>query len=403
MNGRGPASPVFLGLRLDYAPILTRPGRAPGFGEGRGWTAGRGRFVGVEDLQAWLRGRRVALAPVASITNSIYRRLCKEQGADFCVTELVSSEALTRDSLRSYDLARFMPVERPVAVQIFGGDPGKMGLATGLVNELEPDAIDINMGCPARKVTRNAGGSDLLRDLPRLGRVVAAVVARSQAPVSVKIRAGWDEKSLVAVEAARIIESEGAKWLTLHARTKSQGFGGQARWDWIAAVKDAVRIPVIGNGDIVTAGDAIRMFEATGCDSVMIGRGSFGYPWIFAQVKARLAGTEVPPPTPQDRVEMALRNLRLELDESDVPELRVVRGMRKHLAWYVADLPGSKDLRTLIFNADTYSQVEDILRQFAALGAAAGPAGAGRAASFAAVSCTSAGFDSQSAPENAHA
>ena len=200
-------------------------------------------------MQEWIRGRRVALAPVASITNSIYRRICKELGADYCVTELVSSEALSRESLRSYELARFTPAERPIAVQIFGGDAAKMAHATDLVNELEPDAIDINMGCPARKVTRNAGGSDLLRDLERLGHVVAAVVARAQRPVSVKIRAGWDERSLVAVEAARIIESEGAQWVTLHPRTRSQRFGGRARWDLIAAVRDAVRIPVIGNGD----------------------------------------------------------------------------------------------------------------------------------------------------------
>ncbi len=351
----------------------------------------------MENLQQWLRGRRVALAPVASITNSIYRRLCKEQGADYCVTELVSSEALTRDSLRSYELARFTPAERPVAVQIFGGDPHKMALAVDLVNELRPDAIDINMGCPARKVVRNAGGSDLLRDLPRLGRVVGAVVARSQVPVSVKIRAGWDEQSIVAVDAARIIESEGAQWMSIHARTKSMGFGGKARWDWIAAAKDAVRIPVIGNGDIVRADDAMRMFEETRCDSIMIGRGSFGYPWIFAQVKARLAGEVAFEPTPLDRVEMALYNLRLELEESSGDPVRVVRAMRKHLAWYVADLPGSKELRTRIFCADTYAEVEDILRRYEELGGDAAAA-EGRTASFSQLSCESA-----SAPETAHA
>jgi len=358
----------------------------------------------MDNLQHWLRGRRVVLAPVASITNSIYRRLCKEQGADYCVTELVSSEAMTRDSLRSYELARFTPAERPIAVQIFGGDPDKMGAATDLVGELEPDAIDINMGCPARKVVRNAGGSDLLRDLPRLGRVVAAVVRRAQVPVSVKIRAGWDEKSIVAVEAARILESEGAQWMSLHARTKAMGFGGQARWDWITAVKQAVRIPVIGNGDITTADDAVRMFEETGCDSVMIGRGSFGYPWIFAQVRARLEGRAPHHPTPHERVEMALRNLRLELEESTDEPLRTVRAMRKHLAWYVADLPGSKELRTRIFAADSYAEVEDILRRFEELGGVAGAEGAGRATSFASVSCDSAGFDAAAAAaEGAHA
>lgn len=345
-------------------------------------------------IQERMRGRLVALAPVASITNSIYRRLCKEQGADYCVTELVSSEALTRDSLRSYELARFTPVERPIAVQIFGGDAGKMAQAVELVSELQPDAIDINMGCPARKVVRNAGGSDLLRDLPRLGRVVAAVVRRATVPVSVKIRAGWDESSINAVESARIIEAEGAQWVTLHARTRSQGFGGRARWELIAQVKQAVRIPVIGNGDIMTPDDAVRMFAETGCDSVMVGRGSFGYPWIFAQIRARLAGRAYTAPAPAERVAMALRNLRMELDETEGSERYVVHAMRKHLAWYIADLPGSKEVRTRIFTADTLAEVEDVLQSYIALGEAAGEADmAERLTTFAGMTCDPASLE----------
>ena len=336
-------------------------------------------------LQDALRQRCVALAPVAGITNSIYRRLCKRFGADYAVTELVSSDALGRESLRSYELARFTEAERPVAVQIFGGDPGNMGRAAVLVGELGPDAIDINMGCPARKVVRNAGGSDLLRDLPRLARVVREVVRQAPVPVSVKIRAGWDEGSINAVEAARIIEAEGAQWITVHPRTRRQGFGGTARWEIIAAVKQAVSIPVIGNGDIVRADDAMRMFARTGCDSVMIGRGSFGYPWIFAQIKTLLAGNTLQLPTAHERVEMALENLRLELAETPGEPLHVVRRMRKHLAWYVADLPGAKELRTHIFAADTYSQVEAILRRFEALEPAA--PGRDREVSFAGITC----------------
>jgi nifR3 family TIM-barrel protein len=358
----------------------------------------------VELLQERMRGRLVALAPVASITNSIYRRLCKEQGADYCVTELVSSEALTRDSLRSYELARFTPGERPIAVQIFGGDPGKMAQAVDLVNELQPDAIDINMGCPARKVVRNAGGSDLLRDLPRLGRVVAAVVRRASVPVSVKIRAGWDESSINAMESARVIEAEGAQWLTLHARTRAQGFGGRARWELIAQVKRAVGIPVIGNGDITSADDAVRMFQETGCDSVMVGRGSFGYPWIFGQIKARLAGREFVVPTPEERVAMALRNLRMELEEGQSSERHVVHAMRKHLAWYIADLPGSKEVRTRIFTADTYAEVEDVLRSYVALGEVAGvPDAVERAAALAGLTCDPASLEVVAPGGGAHA
>ncbi len=339
----------------------------------------------MELLQRRLRQRLVALAPVASITNSIYRRICKRYGADYAVTELVSSDALSRDSLRSYELARFTEAERPVAVQIFGGDAELMGRAAGLVAELRPDAIDINMGCPARKVVRSAGGSDLLRDLPRLAQVVRAVVRQAPVPVSVKIRAGWDESSINAVEAARIIEAEGAQWITVHPRTRKQGFGGAARWEIIAAVKQAVRIPVIGNGDIVGPQDALRMFASTGCDSVMIGRGSFGYPWIFAQVKELLAGGEPRLPAVQERVAMALENLRLELEEARMDPVHVVRRMRKHLAWYVADLPGSKELRPLVFTADTYEQVEAVLRRFEAL--AGVEAGRERSVFFEGISC----------------
>ncbi|MFQ5599432.1 MAG: tRNA dihydrouridine synthase DusB [Candidatus Krumholzibacteriia bacterium] len=340
-------------------------------------------------MQVFVRSRLVALAPVASITNSIYRRICKRFGADYAVTELVSSEALTRESLRSDELARFAPEERPIAVQIFGGDPEKMARATELVNEMRPDAIDINMGCPARKVVRHAGGSDLLRDLPRLGRVVRAVVRRAVVPVSVKIRAGWDEGSINAVEAARIIEAEGGQWVTVHPRTRQQRFGGRARWEIIRDVGQAVAIPVIGNGDIATAEDALRMFEETGCDSVMIGRGSFGNPWIFSQIKALMAGREPQLPAAAERVEMALENLRMELQEADVEPDLVVRRMRKHLAWYVSGLPGSKDLRPQVFTADTYAQVEDVLRCFAALENAPAPgrpraSDEERAASFAA-------------------
>lgn len=356
----------------------------------------------MSELQSRLRQRLVALAPVASITNSIYRRICKRFGADYVVTELVSSEALTRESLRSYELARFTDAERPVAVQIFGGDPEKMAAATELVNELRPDAIDINMGCPARKVVRNAGGSDLLRDLPRLGRVVRAVVRAATVPVSVKIRAGWDERSINAVEAACIIEAEGAQWISVHPRTRKQGFGGTARWEIIRDVKRAVTIPVIGNGDITKPHDALQMFEQTRCDSVMIGRGSFGYPWIFAQTKACLAGRTPSVPSARERVELALENLRMELAECDVEPLFVVRRMRKHLAWYISGLPGSKDLRPEVFQAETYADVEAILMKFVRLEPHGTPAADDTGDSLAGLTCDPASLE-VAAGSGAHA
>ena len=321
----------------------------------------------MNDMQDWMRQGRIALAPVASITNSIYRRICKRFGADFAVTELVSSEGLTRDSLRSYKLASFREVERPIAVQIFGGNPEKMGLAAELVNEMRPDAIDINMGCPARKIVSNCGGSSLLRDPDLLAHVVRAVVRKSKVPVSVKIRAGWDEDCINAVEVARVIEAEGGQWVTVHPRTRKQGFAGKARWEIIRDVKRAVRIPVIGNGDIAKPEDAQAMFDETGCDSVMIGRGCFGYPWIFEQVKALRAGKSYVVPTARQRIEMALENLRMEIEESTGDPYYAVVRMRKHLAWYISGLTGAKELRREVFQASSYEQTRAILEKFAAL------------------------------------
>lgn len=321
----------------------------------------------MNNMQEWMREGRVALAPVASITNSIYRRICKRFGADFAVTELVSSEGLTRDSLRSYTLASFQEVERPIAVQIFGGNPEKMGLAAELVNEMRPDAIDINMGCPARKVVSNCGGSSLLRDTDLLAQVVRAVVRKSKVPVSVKIRAGWDEDCINATEVARVIEAEGGQWVTVHPRTRKQGFGGKARWDIIRDVKEAVGIPVIGNGDIAKPEDAQAMFDETGCDSVMIGRGSFGYPWIFEQVKALRAGRPYVVPTARQRLEMALENLRMEIEEYPGDPYYAVVRMRKHIAWYISGLTGAKELRREVFQASSYEQAREVLEKFAAL------------------------------------
>jgi tRNA-dihydrouridine synthase B len=310
------------------------------------------------------------LAPMAGVAEAPFRRLCKRFGADVVVTEFLSSEGLRRGSARTYEMASFAPEERPIGIQIFGSDPSAMAEAAALVTEtFGPEFVDINFGCPVKKVVKRSGGSGCLKDLGLVTDIVRAVVAATPLPFTVKIRSGWDEATRDPVPIALRCQEAGAGALTLHPRTRAQGFSGHARWDEIAAVVRALEIPVIGNGDIHTAEDVVRMREETGCAGVMIARGSFGNPWIFTAARALLDGRPKPPaPTPAERFEVALQHARLAAEiDGDTP--RMVVEFRKHLGWYTRGLRGGAELRDRLHRVHSLAEVEHLFAAYPESGA----------------------------------
>ncbi len=286
----------------------------------------------------------LVLAPMAGITDFPFRMICKEMGAGLVFSEMLSVEALVREHKRTFGMLHTDPRERPVVFQIFGSKPESMAEAAQIVSLGEVDFIDINMGCPVPKILRSGAGSALLRDVGLATEIMAAVVGASSVPVTVKIRLGWDAESIVAVDLARAAERTGIVAVTVHARTKAQGFSGKADWSMIKVVKDSVGIPVIGNGDVRSAQDAKRMRDETGCDGIMIGRAIEGNPWIFREAKQYLeTGIVPPPPTIEERRSIMLRHLNdmVRIAGEDIG----VREMRKHLSWYTKGLPGGADFR----------------------------------------------------------
>jgi tRNA-dihydrouridine synthase B len=307
------------------------------------------------------------LAPMAGVSESPFRRLCRRFGADVVVTEFLSAEGIRRDNPATVSKLRFGADEHPIGVQIFGADPSAMGEAAGFVTDVfQPDFIDINFGCPVKKVVKRNGGSGCLRDLSLVGGVIRAVVRSTHLPVTVKIRSGWSEDTRDPVGIALRCQDAGARALTLHPRTRTQMYTGNARWDEIAAVVDALSIPVVGNGDIKTPEDAVRMWRTTGCAAVMIARGSFGQPWIFDQTKDLMEGrTMRPTPPMEERFRIALDHARMvEAYEAD-PEGAAVE-FRKHLGWYVKGLPNSADLRRRLHAVTTFADVEGIFADYLA-------------------------------------
>jgi len=309
------------------------------------------------------------LAPMAGVSEAAFRRLCRGFGADVVESELLSSEGLRRGSARSLRMAKFGAEERPIGVQLFGSDPGAMAHAAALVTEtFRPDYLDINFGCPVKKVVKRNGGSACLKDPALVTAIVRAVVGATPLPVAVKTRSGWDEATRDPVGIALRCRDAGARVLVLHARTRAEGFSGRARWDEIAAVVRALDIPVVGNGDIRTGADAVRMRAETGCAGVMIARGSFGNPWIFAAARALLDGRPEPPaPTPAERFAVALAHTRLSLElEGDTP--RTVVELRKHLGWYTSGLRGGAELRDKLHRVVSLSDVETIFASYLGTG-----------------------------------
>ncbi len=312
-------------------------------------------------------GTPLYLAPQAGVSESPFRRLCRRYGADVVVSEFVSADGIVRGSERTYGYLRFDEEERPIGVQIFGSDPVMMADAAAMVHEtFDPDFIDINFGCPVKKVVKRNGGSGCLRDLDLVGDIIRAVSDAHPLPTTVKIRSGFDESTRDPVRIGLRCEEAGARAITLHPRTRADMYSGLARWDEIAALKGAVTIPVIGNGDIRSGEDARRMKDETGCDGIMIARGSHGDPWIFTQARAALDGLPIPgEPSVEERFQICLEHAANAI-AFEVNRERAVIEFRKHLGWYTKGLPSGKELRQSLFQVTTLEEMRDRLEGYLA-------------------------------------
>jgi nifR3 family TIM-barrel protein len=307
------------------------------------------------------------LAPMAGVSESPFRRVCRKFGADVVVTEFLSAEAIRRENKATLAKLKFGPDERPIGVQIFGAEPDAMADAAALVTDVfQPEFIDINFGCPVKKVVRRNGGSGCLKDLDMVQSIIRAVAAATHLPVTVKIRSGWNEEMRDPVKIGLKCQEAGATALALHPRTRTQMYSGSARWEEIAAVVDALEIPVIGNGDIKTAEDAVRLQRQTGCAAVKIARGAFGQPWIFNQTKALLAGLPKPEaPGVAERFAIAMDHARM-VDNYEADLAGAAIEFRKHLGWYVKGLRDSAELRKKLYAVNRFSEIEGIFAEYLA-------------------------------------
>ena len=308
---------------------------------------------------------RVVLAPMAGVCNSAFRRIIKEMGAGLIYAEMVSDKAITYENKKTIDMLYMTDFERPIAQQIFGSDKESFVVASKFIcDTMHPDIIDINMGCPVPKVAVHAqAGSALLKDIPKIKEIVKSVVEAVNVPVTVKIRSGWDNNHINAVEVAKAVEEAGASAICVHPRTRSQGYSGKADWNIIKEVKNAVKIPVIGNGDIKSKEDAKRMLEETGCDAIMIGRGVLGNPWLVKEIVEYIEnGNIVPKPTPKERVDMCLKHISY-LREIKCDKL-VVLESRNHIAWYLKGLTDSNEIKNKIFLTKDVDDIITILNDY---------------------------------------
>ena len=319
----------------------------------------------------------LVLAPMAGVTDNSFRVLCKSFGAEYTVSEMVSAKALCYEqrskrkefnSSCTANLATVRPEEQPMAIQLFGSEPEFMADAARMIEACDyknctskepPAAIDINMGCPVRKITSNGEGSALMKNPALAGEIVSAVAKAVKLPVTVKIRAGWDKNSINAPEMAKILEDAGASLICVHARTREQLYTPGIDLSIIEKVKNSVTIPVIGNGDIYSAEDALKMMSDTGCDGVMIGRGAMGNPWIFQEITAAMKKNNFVPPTFSDKISIALKHF-YDIIEDKGERVGVSEG-KKHMSWYISGMKGAAQARTEIMNSESFEKIESIL------------------------------------------
>ncbi len=304
----------------------------------------------------------VFLAPMAGVTDIIFRGICKEMGCGLVYTEMISAKALYYGSEKTEELLKVSPKEVPVAVQIFGSEPLVMAKACDYFNDNKNIClIDINMGCPAPKIVKNGDGSALMNNPKLAYEIVKEVKKASNKPVTVKFRKGFDHKNINAVDFAKVIEAAGADAIAVHGRTREQMYEGKADWDIIRQVKEAVNIPVIGNGDVFSAEDAISLTRETGCDGIMIARGAQGNPWIFKQIAEILNGHKVQLPTGEEKIEMAINHVKQAVDYYGAN--KAVREMRKHIAWYLKGIRNSNDIKNKInYEIDSIAVIETLLK-----------------------------------------
>lgn len=314
-------------------------------------------FIGNVEIK-----NNVVLAPMAGVTDLPFRLLCKEMGCGLLYTEMVSAKAIMYNNKNTEALLKVTPQENPIAVQLFGSEPAVMAEIAKRIEERPFDIIDVNMGCPVPKVVNNGEGSALLKNPKLVGEIVEAMAKAVKKPVTVKIRAGFDETSINAPQIAHVIQESGGAAVAVHARTRQQYYSGHADWDVISRVKEAVSIPVIGNGDILCGEDAVKMFEQTKCDAVMIGRGAQGNPWIFKQINDYMTnGTEFTKPSANEVCDMIMRHAGMLIEAKG--EYTGIREMRKHFAWYTAGMKHAAVLRNEVNHVEHIEQLEELVNK----------------------------------------
>ena len=305
----------------------------------------------------------VFLSPMAGVTDLPFRTICKEKGCGMLYTEMINAKALSYDDENTKKMLNMPDDGHPVAIQIFGSDPEFMGKAASILNKYPNQILDINMGCPAPKVVKNGDGSALMKNPELAARVLSAVVKNSDKPVTLKIRKGWDDTCVNAVEIAKIAEECGISAVAVHGRTREQFYSGKADWDIIRDIKEAINIPVIGNGDVFEVQDAVNMLEKTKCDAIMIGRGSQGNPWIFNRINHYMKTGEIlSEPTLEEKMNTAIKHMNLAVEEHG--EYVAVREMRKHIGWYLKGLKNSARYRDQINKITDYKEVIAMLEEY---------------------------------------